>query len=112
MAKGAATEKIMGDLHQKVAHVFLRILKTYEDAMNVRDLDEVVEGATVELLGDGPNPAMMGAITKFLKDNSIDFDNEEIQKLSDTEQRLNARKEKRIGLVQLGQLALVKTDDE
>ena len=105
MAKGAATEQVMGDLHQKVAEVFLRYLDGIDRPNSNRD------EAIAELLVDGPNPAMMSAITKFLKDNEIAFDTEEIQKLSDTEQRLSARKAKRGTLVQLGQLALVGTDN-
>ena len=109
MAKGAANEEIMGDLHAKVAQVFLRVLESYERAELVAD--DVEDEAMRELLSAGPNPAMMSAITKFLKDNSIDFDNEEIEKLSDTEQRLQARKARRSNLVTLGNLALVDPNE-
>jgi len=109
MAKGAANEQVMGDLHQKVAQVFLRILNDYEKASEVAT---AVDEATEELLlGSEPNPAMMGAITKFLKDNSIAFDTEEIQQLTDTQQRLNARRVRRGNLVSLGNLALVEPDE-
>jgi len=108
MAKGAANEQVMGDLHTKVAQVFLRYLENIEQAADVSD---VADDAMAELLGPGPNPAMMSAITKFLKDNSIAFDNDEIEKLSDTEQRLKARRLKRGGLVTLGNLALVETSE-
>jgi len=108
MAKGAANEQVMGDLHQKVAQVFLRILDSYEKAAEIAD---VADDAMAELLGSGPNPAMMGAITKFLKDNDIAFDTEEIAQLSDIEQRLKARQLKRGNLVQLGQLALVEPSE-
>jgi len=109
MAKGAATEQVMGDLHEKVATVFLRILKKYEGRMDAADAAREAEDELANtLLTEDVNPAMMSAITKFLKDNSIEFDTEEIQKLTDTEQRLNARRQKRGNLVQLGQLALVE----
>lgn len=111
MARGAAKEQAMGDLHQKVAEVFLRVLQKYETFMDLADTtrNKTAEEEAVNVLLDmDPNPAMMGAITRFLKDNEIAFDTEELEKLSDTEQRLRARKEKRGQLINLGQLALVE----
>lgn len=108
MAKGAANEQVMGDLHQKVAQVFIRILDEYEKAAAI-PFDADAE--TAEPLGSEPNSAMLGAITKFLKDNSIAFDTEEIQQLTDTQQRLNARRARRGNLVGLGNLALVEPDE-
>lgn len=94
MAKGSAKEDALGALHAQLAVTFTRILEEYAERMEDVDFVE-------------PSPAMMGAISKFLKDNSISFDTEEINQLSDTEQRLIARRNAREGLVNLTNLKLV-----
>ncbi len=114
MAKGSATEQVMGNLHAKIARVFEKVLATYEKRLDVADnLDtsEMEEDMLALLMGDNimPNPAMLAAVTKFLKDNDIAFDTEEIEKLSATEERLNARKAKRTNLASLTKLALVES---
>jgi len=110
MAKGAANEAVLGDLHAKTAQVFTRILETYETRMRIAEVCGEVKEPTetmLKALMDAnlePNPAMMGAITKFLKDNSIAFDTEQVEALSDTEQRLAARRRQRANLVNLTDL--------
>ena len=112
MAKGAAKEGAMGSLHARVARVFEKVLATYEKRLDAAEAvgmgevtDDVIEGLMEENIM--PNPAMMAAITKFLKDNEIAFDTEEIAKLSATEERLRARKDKRGKLASLTSLTLV-----
>lgn len=112
MAKGSATENTMGNLHAQVARVFEKVLATYEKRLETVDNinPETIGDDMLELLmGDNvmPNPAMLAAVTKFLKDNEISFDTEEIEKLSATEERLNARKAKRGNLVSLTKLSVV-----
>jgi len=106
MAKNSANEAALGTLHAKVAEVFQRVLETYEKRLaiaNTFNPEEINEDMLTAVMDSNlePNPAMMGAITKFLKDNSIAFDTEEIAALSDTEQRLAQRRKQRANLVDL-----------
>lgn len=109
MAKGASTEKHMGALHATLATVFKKVLDKYEmnlaviDKFNERDEDgnlvaDDMMAAMVAELGE-PNPAMLSAISKFLKDNEIMYDSEEISKLSSQERRLKDMAAKRAGNV-------------
>ncbi len=113
MAKGSATEQVMGTLHASIARVFEKVLATYEqrlDAVEKLDTEKMSEDMIALLMQDSvlPNPAMLAAVTKFLKDNDIAFDTEEVEKLSATEERLAARKAKRGSLASLTRLALVE----
>ena len=56
-------------------------------------MEEELVLALVEL--QEPNPAMLSAISKFLKDNDIGFDSEEVDALGETERRLAERREAR-----------------
>ncbi len=102
MAKNSANEATLGTLHAKVAIVFTKVLDTYEARLDMPVPEEGDPMPEVE-----PNPAMMGAITKFLKDNSIAFDTEEVEALSDTEQRLAQRRKQRAKLIDLTTLKVV-----
>lgn len=114
MAKGAANESALGDLHAKLARIFTQVLDTYErrlDTMNrPDDTVEMTEEMVSALLDANlePSPAMLGAISKFLKDNMIAFDSEEIDVLSGTAQRLADRRSNRKGLVNLTDLRVVE----
>lgn len=110
MAKGAAKEQHLGKLHAKVADVFLKVLERYEErmeAIDTIDRDTLENDFLQELLDDAalPNPAMLSAITKFLKDNDIGFDTEQMAQLSDQERRLKERREKRANVVSLTTLS-------
>lgn len=106
MAKGAATEKSMGALHGALTKVFTRVLQQYESNL---DKLEALENGTIEeemaegIMAEGllPNPAMLGAISKFLKDNDISFEAEEINELSDLEKSLAERRKKRSTIASL-----------
>ncbi|WFG40893.1 terminase small subunit [Paracoccus phage ParMal1] len=96
MAKGAATEDTLGGLHAQLARVFGLTLKKYEKAMELLDAsptDEIDEALIEQLvLIQEPNPAMLSAIAKFLKDNDIGMDSEEVEQLNATERRLQERR--------------------
>lgn len=92
-----------------VTKVFLRVLEKYHkqlDFIDGLDADDLENEMIAELLADGamPNPAMLSAITKFLKDNDIGFDTEKLAELSDQERRLKERREKRGNIVSLTDL--------
>lgn len=102
MAKGAANEQTMGGMHSMLAKVFNRVLQKYERDLEVLDKfstrdgsgDLVVDDLMVAMLAEigEPNPAMLSAIAKFLKDNDIGMDSEEIEQLNSTERRLADRR--------------------
>lgn len=109
MAQGAAKEQQLGKLHSKVTEIFLKVLEKYHkqlDFIDGIDADDLENEMIAELMTAGamPNPAMLSAITKFLKDNDIGFDTEKLAELSDQERRLKERREKRGTLVSLADL--------
>lgn len=96
MATGAAKESQLGGLHSMLTRVFQKVLDKYE-----RDLDRI-EAMSSEELGEEmadmlnePNPAMLSAIAKFLKDNDIGMDSEAVDELNATQRRLADRREAR-----------------
>lgn len=103
MAKGAAAEKQLGGLHSALTRVFSQLLMKYEKqliAIETLNPEQVSEDMLEVLMELGePNPAMLGAISKFLKDNSIMYDSEEVDKLSSQARRLKELKAKRGGNV-------------
>lgn len=115
MSRGAATEAALGALHTKIAAVFTKVLERYETRMDALDIaasgeltaDSLTEEVLADLLNDGvlPNPAMLSAITKFLKDNEINFDSQQIEELSSQERRLADRLRSRPKLVDLSKLS-------
>lgn len=112
MAKGAATENTLGKLHDKLALVFSKVLEkhlTAMDAMSEIDVSEVEDEVLMELLDKGwePNPAMLSAISKFLKDNAIMYDTEQLEELSSLERRLADKRKNRENVVSLENLRIV-----
>jgi len=102
VAKGAASKNTLGHMHSTLAKVMQRTLDKYLAAMSVMDnlnADEI-EDALITALTEiqEPNPAMLSAISKFLKDNDIGFDSEEIEELNSTARRLAERRKARAGL--------------
>lgn len=107
MAKGASTEQSLGNLHNKLTQLFLNILKKYENDLSAMDnAEDELLGAVLDE-GLMPNPAMLGAITKFLKDNSITLETETVSELSEMEERLAAKKRNRPNLKSVVSLPLV-----
>lgn len=96
MAKGAATEGTLGALHSQLARVFRLTLVKYERALEALDKDpsDEISNDLIEALVEmqEPNPAMLSAISKFLKDNEIGFDSEELENLNSTQRRLQERR--------------------
>ena len=111
MAKGASTEARMGKLHNKLTELFLNILNKYENDLTAMDNaeDEVGDQLLDGLMAEGmmPNPAMLGAITKFLKDNSISLESEKLDELSEMEERLQAKKRARPNMASVTALPLI-----
>lgn len=117
MAKGAAREDKLGKLHSTLTTVFIRVLEKYEMQLAVLEkfgergddgevlADEFMAAAILEL-GE-PNPAMLSAISKFLKDNEIMYDSEELDQLSATQRRLEEMRKKRGNVVSLNNLPAV-----
>ncbi len=106
MAEGAAKQRDLGVLHARITTVFQKVLARYEkrlDAIDDIDPTEFESAVLEELFNDNamPNPAMLAAVSKFLKDNEISFDSEQVAALSDQERRLAERREKRGTLVDL-----------
>ncbi|MFN7881755.1 MAG: hypothetical protein ACK5PF_01880 [bacterium] len=112
MAKGAATEQVLGTLHAKIAEVFIKVLARYEQrlvAIDTIDPAEFDSEVLEQLFNEGamPNPAMLSAVTKFLKDNNIGFDTKEIAELTDQERRLKERRANRGNIASLTTLKVV-----
>ena len=107
MAKGASTEARMGKLHNKITELFLKILIKYEDDLSAMGNaeDELIDSLMEE--GMMPNPAMLGAITKFLKDNNISLESEKLDELSEMEERLAAKKRNRPNMASVTTLPLI-----
>ena len=110
MAKGAAKELDLGRVHALVTKVFTKVLEKYLEDLERVDVptDAEIEDDMAAVVVDlGPNPAMMGAITKFLKDNSVAFDDEAVKGLSNLQQSLDQRKKARSNVVSLTTLKAV-----
>lgn len=102
MSKGAAREEVLGELHSKVAQVMKNALDR-ADKMATPSEDE--DAIVVEV-----NPALLTAVTNFLKQNQITVDtSSEVEELSATERRLREKREKRGNVVSLMDLPTSET---
>ena len=102
MSKKAANETDVGHLHSALTKVFTAVLKKYErqlEAIDSLPSGSDLEDGMIELLLEtaDPNPAMLSAVSKFLKDNDIMYDSSEIDELSNQQRRINALREARKG---------------
>lgn len=110
MSKAASQAK-MKALHDRVATIFLAVLETYQKrldvveklAAEVLDMEEVEAAIVAEVMKEGglPSPAMMSAITKFLKDNEVLFERDQVDDLSATQKALQERLRNRPSLASL-----------
>lgn len=114
MATGAARESALGKLHSRLTDVFIKVLERYEDRMalakRIEDGEVSIEGDMLEeLFSDGamPNPAMLSAVSKFLKDNEISFDTDQVNELGSLERRLAEQRGKRTNVTTLATLPRV-----
>jgi hypothetical protein len=110
MAKGASTPVSMGKLHLKLTELFLTILNKYENDLSALDNvgDELLDGLAAE--GMMPSPAMLSAVSKFLKDNDITMETETLDELTDMERRLKNRRENRPNLASVTNLPLMSNE--
>jgi len=102
MARNASTEARMGSLHAKLTEIFIKILEKYDGQLSM----ETAEDELMDAIGE-PNPAMLGAVAKFLKDNSISIETEELNELTAMEQRLKNKRKNRPNLASVTTLPLV-----
>ena len=104
----AATQSRMFLLHERVADMFLKIIEKHNKMMDVTDamvagnldtkaVSEEVLNAFIEQ-GAMPSPAMMSAITKFLKDNEVMFEREKLEEVSAQQKALEERRKSRPSL--------------
>jgi len=98
-----ATDKLLGELHGRVAKTMLEALEASDQAQGLLDEYETdLPNDVVNYLKKSAmnNPALLTAVTKFLKDNSITCVIEDNNDMSELEERLkNKRHKKRIGNV-------------
>lgn len=98
-----ATDKLLGELHGRVAKSMLDALEASDQAQALLDeYSEELPNDVINYLSKsaGNNPALLTAVTKFLKDNSITCVIEDNSDMSELEERLqNKRNKKRIGNV-------------
>jgi len=96
-----ATDKLLGELHGRLAKSMIAALSASEKAEALLDeYREVLPDAVTEFLEStaGTNPALLQAVSRFLKDNDITCVVEENHDMSELEQRLS-NKRKRVGNV-------------
>lgn len=113
MSKGAAKQDALSKVHSLVTAVFTRVLEKYLEDLDRADNtsaltpEQIEDGMLAEIAMMDINPAMLGAVTKFLKDNSISFDDEAVSKLTGLQESLAARRDKRSNVVDLTTLRAV-----
>lgn len=113
MAKGASTEIQLGKLHTMLTGIFTKVLENYMVKLNSVDLSSDLESdlfAAVTAANIEPSPAMLSAISKFLKDNDVTYDSEELDQLSSLEQQLQEKKNKRPNFDNVTDLPLTGTN--
>ena len=85
VTKASAPEDKLGALHAKVADVMLKALDAIELA-NEKAPEQDDDGNSLPPME--PSAALLGAITKFLKDNNITCNTEDSQTMTGLQQRL------------------------
>lgn len=93
-----ATDKLLGELHGKLATSMLEALKASDQAKALLDeyADELPGAVTAFLSKHADaNPALLTAVSKFLKDNSITCAIEDNDEMSELEQRLAKKRERK-----------------
>lgn len=109
MPKETATDKTLAILHQKTAKAMLDALESSETAQALLDQsyedDDGNEMFIPALVREylkkqaSASPALLTAITKFLKDNDITCQIDETEEMSALQQRLAAKPRKSVALV-------------
>lgn len=96
-----ATDKILGELHGKLAKSMLSALAASEQASALlEEYADELPGAVQAFLAKtaDSNPSLLTAVAKFLKDNSITCAVEDNEEMSELEARLQSKR-KRVGNV-------------
>ena len=101
MSKNAASEELLGQLHQKVAKAMIRAVEYVEKGQ-----DEYAElGSPAEAIRPELTPAMLSAMTKFLSDNSITANPAEEANTSKLGEMLRKKK------LRVGNVVPIRDDD-
>lgn len=96
MAK--ATDTLLGELHGKLARSMLSALQTSDQAAALlEEYGEDLPGAVQAFLAKtaDANPALLTAVSKFLKDNGITCAVEDNDEMSELEDRLRKKRERK-----------------
>ena len=115
MSKKAATEDKLGELHSKVADVMLNALDAYDEVekLVVEREQEKEDGTTIVTIeAREPSAALLGAITKFLKDNEITCNSAEAEGMTDLQKKLIEKRAKRGKVVGLDGLPIQEPEDQ
>jgi len=113
MAKNAASEEALGGLHSTVTKIFSRVLEGYLAKLDIAadqlaNASNLEDDLVAELLSMNiePSPAMLSAASKFLKDNEVTYDSEQLDELGALEKRLAEKKSNRPDFSNVTQLPL------
>lgn len=94
MTKSAGTEKQLAALHKKLTTSMLDALDTSDTAIILLGKFPDLPDEVTEFLRNAcdVNPALLTAVSKFLKDNDIKCPVEESKELNSLEQRLKRKR--------------------
>ena len=87
----AATEGKLGQLHARIADVFIELM----DGEELPGYEDPETGEVIEAKRIPPSAAILAAATKFLKDNDITADRDKSDALGDLEAKMAARRANR-----------------
>lgn len=97
-----ASDKDLGLLHGALARAMIQQLKSTDDAAALIDeYHDELPGDVLAFLEkqSSANPALLSAITKFLKDNNITCSIEDSDEMSELAQRLANKPVRKVGNV-------------
>jgi hypothetical protein len=94
MTKAAGTEKELAALHKKLTKSMLAALSSSSTAIDLLVKFPALPTEVTEFLEDHAlaNPALLQAVSKFLKDNDISCPQDESEDLSSLAQRLKNKR--------------------
>ncbi|HXB10939.1 MAG TPA: hypothetical protein VNZ45_03055 [Bacteroidia bacterium] len=94
MTKAAGTEKELAALHKKLTKSMLAALDSSNTAISLLEEFPDLPSEVKDFLEDHAqaNPALLQAVSKFLKDNDITCPQDESQELSSLAQRLKNKR--------------------
>ena len=97
-----ATDKLLGELHGKLAEQMLKALADSEKAQELlTEYSDELPAAVIQFLKmvGGANPSLLTAIAKFLKDNEITCAIEDNEAMTELQERLKNKRRKSVGNV-------------